>query len=157
VTQQDYYQVLGVEKDADTKAIREAYRDLAFQFHPDRNQENPDAAERMKGINEAYAVLSNADKKREYDALRMQFGSSAHGQFRQAYADQDIFRGTDIHQVFEEMARSFGVRGFDEIFKDLHGQGFQTFESRGPGYVRKGFAFNSRPRGRGRGRGQGRM
>ena len=62
MSQQDFYKVLGVATDADEKQIKDAYRQLAFQYHPDRNSENPDAAEKMKQVNEAYAVLSNSKK-----------------------------------------------------------------------------------------------
>ena len=149
MTHEDYYQTLGVERSADAKALREAYRRLALKYHPDRNRDDPAAAERMKQVNEAYAVLSDPDKRTEYDALRQQYGSSAQGQFRQAYSEQDIFRGTDIHSVFEELARSFGVRGFDEVFRDFYGPNFRTFETRGPGFRGRGFVFTG---GRGRGR-----
>ena len=73
--QEDYYQVIGVDKNATAKQIKEAYRQLAFKFHPDRNKENTSAVEEMKKVNEAYAVLSNPTKKREYDTLKNQFGS----------------------------------------------------------------------------------
>ena len=91
----DYYQVLGVSDDTEPEKIKRAYRDLAFKYHPDRNKERPEAAEKMKHINEAYAVLSNAQKRREYDALRKTFGASARQQFRQNYTEQDlVFEGT---------------------------------------------------------------
>ena len=141
MNQDDYYKMLGVDQNASPKQIKEAYRELAFKHHPDRNKEHPETAETMKRVNEAYAVLSNPEKRREYDSLRQRFGSSAYGQFRQNYSEQDIFSGSDIHQVFEEMSRMFGLRGFEEIFKGLHGQGRQTFEFKGPGFMAKGFVF----------------
>lgn len=151
---QDYYQILGVQKDDDAARLKEAYREMALKYHPDRNADNPAHAEKMKAINEAYAVLSNTEKRREYDALKNQFGSSAYSHFRNSYSDQDIFNGSDVHQVFEEMARAFGVRGFDEIFKGIYGQqGFRTFQRRGPGFFAGGFVFGG-PRG---GKGSGRM
>ncbi len=142
MNQKDYYEVLGVSKDANSQEIKEAYRNLAFKYHPDRNQAGTEAVEKMKIINEAYAVLSNPDKRREYDLLRQQFGSSAYGQFRKNYSEQDIFRGSDIHRVFEEMAKSFGIRGSDEIFKEFYGRGYQTFEFNRPGVFMKGFIFS---------------
>ncbi|MDJ0780557.1 MAG: DnaJ domain-containing protein [Desulfosarcinaceae bacterium] len=131
--QKDYYQVLGVQKSASQQEIKEAYRDLALRYHPDRNSDSQVSADRMKGINEAYAVLSDHVKRKDYDLLRDQLGASAHGQFRQTYSDQDIFRGSDVQQIFEEVARSFGLRGFDEIFKEIHGAG--------RGNLRGGFGF----------------
>ena len=92
----DYYQVLGVPPDSESGKIKQAYRDLAFKYHPDRNTENPAAAEKMKQVNEAYAVLSDTRKRREYDALRQQYGSSARNQFRQQHSEKDIFSGSDI-------------------------------------------------------------
>ncbi len=139
--QADYYQVLGIEPEATVTQIKEAYRQQAFQYHPDRNRDNPSAAEQMKLVNEAYAVLSNPTKKREYDMLRNQFGASAYSQFRKNYSEQDIFRGSDINHIFEEMARSFGVRGFNEIFKEFYGQGYRQFEFKKPGVSARGYVF----------------
>jgi DnaJ-class molecular chaperone len=159
MAQQDYYQVLGVDHDADEKTIKDAYRGLAFTYHPDRNEANPNSADMMKQINEAYAVLSNVEKRREYDAMRNRFGENAYGQFRSAYSEQDIFKGSDVHQIFEEMARSFGLRGVDSIFSDFYGPGYQRFEFRKHGLHGKGFIYRGRGRhGRfGKHQGQGMM
>jgi len=140
--QKDYYEVLGVEKTAGAHEIKEAYRNLAFRYHPDRNHANSDAMEKMKAVNEAYAVLSNRDKKKEYDAMRQQFGNSAYSQFKKAYTEQEIYKDSDIHHIFEEMARSFGIRGFDEIFKEAQAQKSGSFEYKRPGIFVKGFAFS---------------
>ncbi len=137
----DYYQVLGVERDAPPQKIKEAYRKLAFQYHPDKNRGNPAALEKMKQINEAYAVLSDPAKRERYDAMNREYGPSGYDRFRQTYSDQDIFRGSDINQVFEEMARAFGFRGFEEIFEESYGQGYRTFEFRRPGVFARGFVF----------------
>lgn len=137
----EYYSLLGIEKDAYPKQIKEAYRSLAFENHPDRNKDNSEASVKMKAVNEAYAVLSNPKKRREYDAIRDRYGENAAGRFRQNYSEQDIFSGSDINQIFEEMARSFGLRGFDEIFKDFHQTGGRSFEFKGPGMYGKGFFF----------------
>ena len=64
---QDYYKLLGIAPSADTKQINEAYRKLAFQYHPDRNQDNPEANKKMREINEAYTTLSDTTKRKEYD------------------------------------------------------------------------------------------
>jgi DnaJ-class molecular chaperone len=131
--QKDYYEILGVDRNDTQQHIKEAYRKLALQYHPDRNQGNPAAAAKMKEVNESYAVLSDPQKRIQYDSLRDMYGSSAYGQFRQAYSEQDIFRGSDIQQIFEELSRAFGFRGFDEVFREAYGAGSRTFEFRRPG------------------------
>lgn len=141
----NYYQQLKVKPDASEQQIKEAYRRLAFEYHPDRNTNDPLAAEKMKAINEAYAVLSNSERRRQYDGLYQRFGDEANQQFRASFSEQDIFKGSDIQFIFEEMARSFGLRGFDDIFKDFYGQGYRSFEFRQPGVFGKGFIFNSHP------------
>jgi len=68
--EKDYYEVLGVEPTASAREIRRAYRKLAFQYHPDRNQASEEAHRKMLEINEAYAILSDPIKRREYDLPR---------------------------------------------------------------------------------------
>ncbi len=149
---QNYYQILGVSQNATGEEIKTAYRRLAFEYHPDRNKDDASAAEKMKAINEAYAVLADRDKRHQYDALYRQYGDNARDQFRQSFSEQDIFRGSDIQQMFEEMARAFGLRGFDDIFKDFYGQGYRQFEFRRSGMFGRGVIF-----GPGRGGGFGTM
>jgi len=149
MSKQDYYQVLGVDADADAAAVKESYRRLAFRYHPDRNREAPRAADKMKQLNEAYAVLSDPEKRRRYDRLRHQFGNAAHERFRQAYADQDIFSGTDIHQIFEEMANAYGIRGFDEVFREFYGRGRGPAGGNRVSGKARGFVFDF-PAGAGR-------
>jgi len=139
--QQDYYETLGIEETATDKEIKDVYRKLALQYHPDRNPDKPKAAEKMKSINEAYAVLSDSRKREEYDFMRQQFGSSAHSRFRQTYSEQDIFSGSDINRIFEDLARSFGLRGVDDVFREFYGQGYRTFEFRRPGFAARGYVF----------------
>lgn len=69
-TSKDYYQILGVSEKADASEIKKAYRKLAKQYHPDANQNDPKAAERFKEVGEAYAVLSEPAKRKQYDQMR---------------------------------------------------------------------------------------
>ncbi len=141
MTKQDYYQILGLSPHASIREIKEAYRRLAFRYHPDRNVNDRHAAEQMKRINEAYAVLSDEKKRREYDTYRNRFGSNARHHFRKAYAHEDIFSGSDIQAIFEEMARAFGLRGFNEIFKEAEATPFRTYQVHRPGFFAKGVFF----------------
>lgn len=138
----DYYEILGVSKDADAPQIKAAFRNRALKFHPDRNMENPEAVRKMKQLNEAYAVLSNPEKRQAYDTLRQQYGRrQAYSHFRQSYSDHDIFSGTDIHKVFDELARSFGFRNFEDISREFQGSKAQWFKKETPNGALKGLFF----------------
>ena len=115
----DYYTLLGVSKTATADEIKKAYRQLALKYHPDRNKGNKEAEEHFKEINEAYAVLSDQEKRHQYDM----FGAEG---FRQRYSQEDIFQGFDIGDVLKD----FGV-GTSDIFSVLFGGG-----GRGRGRVR---------------------
>ena len=136
----DYYRVLGVSEGATAEEIKKTYRKLAFQYHPDKN---PGSEEMMKEINEAYAVLSAQKKREAYDSYRQRYGSSARDQFRQSYAEQDIFKDSDIYQIFEELSRAFGFSRPEDIFgrSNFYGNQYQTFEFKGPGFFGKGTFF----------------
>ncbi len=112
----DYYEVLGVPKNATKEDIKNAYRRLALQYHPDRNK-SKDADEKFKEINEAYAVLSDEEKRRQYDA----YGQAG---FSERFTQEDIFRGADFgdfEDLFESMG--FGRFGFDRHPFDFFGFG----------------------------------
>ena len=107
----DYYEILGVSRDASKEAIKRAYRRLALKYHPDRNK-SPDAAEKFKEISEAYAVLSDDEKRMRYD----RFG---HAGISGRYTWDEIFRGTDFDEIFKDLG--FGAGGFDRIFDMFFG------------------------------------
>jgi molecular chaperone DnaJ len=107
--QRDYYEVLGVPRDADTKAIKDAFRKLALKYHPDRNKE-PGAEERFKEIAEAYAILSDPDKRAEYDA-RGHAGVAG-------FSPEDLFGGIDFEDIFGGFGFDWGGGGlFDRLFR----------------------------------------
>jgi curved DNA-binding protein len=111
---EDYYQILGVNRSATPEEIKKAYRKLAQKYHPDKAKGNKKEAEaQFKKISEAYAVLSNADKRKEYD----EFGSQA---FRAKFSQEDIFRGFDFNDIFDT-GISEGI--FGRIFGGLGGRG----------------------------------
>lgn len=108
----DYYDVLGVGRDASKDQIKDAYRKLALQYHPDRNK-SPGAEERFKEISEAYAVLSDDQKRQQYDTL-------GRADFSQQYSQEDIFRNVDFESVFRDFG--FGLN-IGDLFSTLLGGG----------------------------------
>ncbi len=105
----DYYSTLGVERNADAATIKKAYRKLAQKYHPDKNPDDKPAEERFKQITEAYAVLSDPNKRKQYD----QFGDSG---FHQRFSQEDIFRNMDFGDIF-------GNSGGEDLFSQLFGGG----------------------------------
>lgn len=118
-----YYETLGVDKGASLDEIKKAYRKLALKYHPDRNKGDKKAEEKFKSISEAYAVLSDPEKKKQYDM----FGD---GNFQQRFTQEDIFRNTDFKSVFSEFDLG-GLGGFESIFSQLFGGGRPGGGSRG--------------------------
>lgn len=139
----DYYKILGVSKNADASQIKTAFRDLALKYHPDRNIGDTEAVNKMKAVNEAYAVLSDPKKRQAYDLHKQQFGAAnAYSHFRQNYSQQDIFSSTDINTVFDELAKSFGFRNFSDISKEVYGHKSRHFNFKNGNVNVKGFFFS---------------
>ncbi len=103
----DYYKILGVDKTASAADIKKAYRKLALKYHPDKTKGDKSLEEKFKKISEAYAVLSNAEKKQQYDT----YGSS---DFQQRFSQEDIFRNFNMGDIFKEFG--FGGSGFSASF-----------------------------------------
>lgn len=97
----DYYKILGVNKTASDGEIKKAYRKLAMKYHPDHTKGDKSAEEKFKKISEAYAVLSDKEKRQQYDT----FGSAG---FQQRYSQEDIFKGFDFESILSEL---FGGSG----------------------------------------------
>ena len=102
MSEQDYYQILGVSKSATDSEIKKAYRKLAMKYHPDHSKGDKHAEERFKKVSEAYAVLSDKEKRKQYDT----FGSA---DFHQRYSQEDIFRNADLGDILKEFG--FGGKG----------------------------------------------
>ena len=134
MSKRDYYEVLGVTKATGKDEIKSAYRKLALQYHPDRNK-SAGAEEKFKEISEAYAVLSDDEKRKRYDV----YGH---------VGTEDAFRGSEAN--FDEVFRDIGFGGFRDIFEQIFG-GRGGFGGIGGGSDPFGFGFNfggSRRKGR---------
>jgi molecular chaperone DnaJ len=115
----DYYEVLGVPKDATKDQLKAAYRKLAMEYHPDRNK-SPQAEERFKEISESYAVLSDDAKRAQYD----RFG---HEGIQGRYSTEDIFRTANFEEILRDLGfggfGGFGGSIFDMFFGNMTGSG----------------------------------
>lgn len=129
MAEKDYYEILGLKKGASPEEIKKAFRKLAIKFHPDKNPGDKKAEDRFKEINEAYAVLSDPEKKSQYD----QFGSTG---FHQRYSQEDIFRGFNANDIFKE----FNL-GSDDVFSRIFGMGGGFRQGGGRSMSRKGQDF----------------
>lgn len=112
MSKRDYYDILGVQRNATKDEIKSEYRKLAVKYHPDRNK-SPDAENKFKEISEAYAVLSDEQKRAQYD----QFG---HAGIDGRYSTEDIFRGVDFDEILRGIGFGFGG-GFGSIFDSFFG------------------------------------
>lgn len=119
----DYYEILGVNKGSSPSDIKKAYRKLALKHHPDKNNGGKDSEAKFKEISEAYAVLSDPEKKKQYDL----YGST---NFHQRYSQEDIFRGFDLNDILRQFG--FGGAGQSAQFRsNMGGNSFSSFFNQG--------------------------
>ena len=124
MTKRDYYEILGVERNASKDELKKAYRKLAMQFHPDRNPGDKESEEKFKEAAEAYEILNNDDKRAKYD----RFGHD--GVRGSGYGSQGF---SDINDIFSHFSDIFGGGGGSSIFDDFFGGGQQRGRQRGRG------------------------
>lgn len=122
----DYYQILGVDKKATKKEIKQAYRKLALKYHPDRNPDDKRAEEKFKEINEAYQVLSDTQKRARYDQLgdsyfRWQQGGGAPGGFNWDEWSSHPGRRSNVRVEVGDLGDLFGGGDFSEFFRRIFG------------------------------------
>ncbi|MFN7182543.1 MAG: DnaJ domain-containing protein, partial [Planctomycetota bacterium] len=110
--QKDYYEILGVRRDASPEEIRRAYREAAFKYHPDRNPNDKEAEKKFKEVAEAYEVLSDPEKRSRYD----KFGSA--GLEGTAYRN---FEDASIEDIFSTFSDVFSESPFSSFFEDFFG------------------------------------
>lgn len=128
----NYYELLGVEKDCDENDLRRKYRKLAMKYHPDHNPDDPAAQEKFKEIAEAYGVLSDPEKRKQYDLFIASGGTNfngANGGF--SYSQEEIFRDLFNDPQFQQMFRS--------ILTEFQKAGLRS----SPTFVKKSF-FNGK-------------
>src|SRR3990170_1599947 len=126
MAKRDYYEVLGVDKNATEEDIKKAYRKLALQYHPDRNPGNKEAEEKFKEATEAYEVLKDPDKKSKYD----QFGHVGVGAGAGEGFQGFDFGTFDLGDALRTFMRDFGGGGFEDF--DIFGERRATRARRGP-------------------------
>ncbi len=117
----DYYEVLGVQRDASESEIKKAYRKLAVKYHPDKNPGNKESEEKFKEVSAAFEILKDPDKRRQYD----QFG---HDAFR---GGGSTSQGVDPFDLFRDVFGGGGSGGFGSIFEDFFGGGQQSHSNSG--------------------------
>jgi curved DNA-binding protein len=124
MSETDYYKILGVNKNASKEDIKKSYRKLAMKYHPDHTKGNKSAEEKFKKISEAYAVLSDTEKRKQYDT----FGAAG---FQQRFSQEDIFKGFDFDNILSELfgkGRGFSDRGNGMRFSFGGGTPFDGYQ-----------------------------
>ena len=120
----DYYKILGVDKKASTAEIKKAYRKLARKYHPDVNPDNPEAEQKFKDLNEANEVLSDANKRKKYDAYGMDWAKVSDEQ-HEAWNKQGGFGQQQSQQKYYSQGREeFDMGDFSDFFQSMFGGGF---------------------------------
>ena len=122
----DYYQILGVDRQAGKDEIKKKYRKLALQYHPDHNPGDKEAEEKFKGINEAYQVLSDDEKRSHYDRLGSAYSSwergGGRGNFNWDQWANSAPRGGNVHVEYADLGDLFGgMGGFSDFFSSIFG------------------------------------
>lgn len=124
----DYYKILGIKKDATADQIKKAYRKLALKFHPDRNQGDKASEDKFKEIAEAYEVLSDAQKRKEFDNIRNFGSSSKRTAYKSTYNDdfepsyKNFYKKTnrdDPEKLWEEFKRDYNFATFSDFFNNF--------------------------------------
>lgn len=131
----DYYEILGLERSVSPEELKKTYRKLALKYHPDTTKGDKALEEKFKEINEAYAVLSDPEKRRQYDT----FGADG---FNQRFSQEDIFRNFDLGSIFNEFGFSGGAAGGGDFFSSLFGGG----RAQRPGGRGFGGGYGGQPR-----------
>ncbi|EMS78369.1 DnaJ C-terminal domain-containing protein [Desulfotignum phosphitoxidans] len=130
----DYYNILGIDKSASAADIKKAYRKLAMKYHPDKNKGDKTLEDKFKKISEAYAVLSDPEKRKQYDT----YGSA---DFQQRYSQEDIFRNFDLGDILKEFGFGGGRGGFSASFGQAGPRGRSGFSGGNPFFQNTGDGF----------------
>ena len=150
----DYYGVLGVGRDADERAIKKAYRKLARQYHPDVNPDDPAAEQRFKEVGEAYAVLSDAERRARYDKYGRQYGkdweqAEAYEEARRRAGSRSAGAGGPFGGGQQYTYTSSGGEGdFSDLFEEMFGRegAFNEYKRGGAGGAGNPFGRQGRRR-----------
>ncbi len=128
---EDLYQTLGVGRDASKDDIQKAYRKLARKYHPDLNQNDPQAQDKFKRVQEAYDVLSDDEKRAAYNRYGADFERIRTGGYRPGAAGGPSFEGLDLEQIFGGRGGGGFENGFSDFFEQLMGGGAGRAGARG--------------------------